>query len=230
VLALAIGTYLLGMFRLSHDTPSDTVSVPRFITALSFIGFAAYLAVGLFGVEKPTGRLWDTIAAFAPPKFSGAETELGPVLQLDGLEYALDFERALEMAQSTQQPVFFDFTGVNCINCRKMEKWMAQPHLRDRLQKFVRAQLYADNVPTIADTDVADAILAKNRDLQETWFGDVTLPAYAIVTPDRELLVSYKGYQPNGFAEFLDRGLSEWQKRSGHAAAQRNARPITASR
>jgi len=226
VISLCTGLYLLGMFRLPHDTPSDSVSVGRFIAAGTFLGLAAYLGVGLFSAEKPSGRVWDKIAAFAPPRFEGKESDLGPVLEHDGLEYALDFDRALRAAAETNQPVFLDFTGVNCVNCREMERRMMQPQLRQRLQKFIRVQLYADNVPTITDERLAEALIARNRELQETWFGDVTLPAYAVVTPGQEVLATIKGLQDESvFAEFLDRGLGEWEKRAQNGAATSMARP-----
>jgi len=224
VISLCAGLYLLGVFRFPHDTPADSVSVPRFVVAGTFLGLAAYLAVGLFAAEKPTGRLWEQIASFAPPRFSAGNSDLGPVLEHDGLHYALDFGRALEVAIRENQPVFLDFTGVNCVNCRLMELRMAQPQLRQRLEKLIRVQLYTDNVPTITDEKLSESIVTKNRRLQETWFGDVTLPAYAVITPRKELLSTVKGLQDVGdFAAFLDRGLEAWRDRSTTASAARSS-------
>ena len=67
---------------------------------------------------------------------------------------------------------------------------MKQAHNRDRLEKFVRVQLYTDNVPSISDENLVEKLLERNRGLQENWFGDVTLPAYAVVTPDGEQVLS----------------------------------------
>lgn len=213
VIAIVAGVYLFGLIRLPHDTPVQSISVQRLMFATGFLGLAMYLAVGLFAPKKPEGILWANIASFLPPRLEGAETDLGPVLLHDGLEYALDYEQALKVARTTKQPVFLDFTGVNCVNCRKMEAVMEEPHLRERLAKFIRVQLYTDNVPTVADEAKAEALLAKNRILQEEWLGDVTLPAYAIVTPDLKILASTMNLQPSHqFARFLDAGLMRWQK------------------
>eukprot|EP00913_Durusdinium_trenchii_P028333 g26561.t1 len=173
VIAACTGVYLLGLFRLSHDTPSETISPIRLAFAMMFLGFAGFLAVGLFAPQKPTGKLWEQIEAFAPPTFSrdagsgghglpvsthasrfpNAKGDIGPTIVHHGLEFALDYEQALKYAEENKLPVFFDFTGVNCVNCRRMELVMAKPVLRDRLTKFVLVQLYVDNVPTVDPRD-----------------------------------------------------------------------------
>src|SRR6185369_4436101 len=53
VISLATALYLFGVFRLPHDVPTDHIGVFRFVAAMSFLGFAMYLGVGLFGAEKP---------------------------------------------------------------------------------------------------------------------------------------------------------------------------------
>ncbi|MBW3600899.1 MAG: thioredoxin family protein, partial [Planctomycetes bacterium] len=213
ILALAAGMYLLGSFRLPHDSPSEDISVPRFMTALSFLGFAAYLATGLFSSEKPRGALWEVITAFAPPVFEGGEDDIGPYLDHEGLKYSLDYERAIEYAKRTQRPVFLDFTGVNCINCRKMEQLMARPQFRQRLENFVRVQLYTDVMPPpVSDPKLAELLLEKNRSLQTDWLGKADLPSYVIVTPEGRRLAEITGYNgADAFADFLDRGWSAWQ-------------------
>lgn len=210
VISVCTGLYLLGLFRLPHDTPAEHISAIRLIFAMSFLGLASYLAVGLFAPEKPSGKIWDNIAAFAPPIFVGGNSDIGPYLEHDGLQYALDYERAYKVAVNENQPVFIDFTGVNCINCRKMEKVMEKPKLRKRLEKFVRVQVYTDSVPTIPN-ELEEKMLEKNLKLQTEWFGDVSLPAYVIVTPKGKILAKVTGLQSEDvFAEFLDEGFEKW--------------------
>ena len=75
-------------------------------------------------------------------------------------------------------------------------------------------QVYTDKVPNIDDPNEADRLLARNVSLQENWFGDVTLPAYAIVTPDgKTVLASFFGLEKRDgdFAKFLDEGWAKWQ-------------------
>jgi len=214
VISICTGMYLLNMFRLPHDTPSESVPVPQLAIAMTFLGLAAYLSVGLFAPEKPTGKVWEQIAAFVTPVFKGGEGDIGPYLEHDGLQYALDYSQAIEFAKAEQQPVFLDFTGVNCVNCRLMEGRMKDKHNRERLEKFVRVQLYTDNVPHINDRKLVAELLKKNRNLQENWFGDVTLPAYVVVTPDGKTVLSkFIGMESKEgeFAAFLDEGLEKWK-------------------
>lgn len=220
ITSIAAGMYLLGTYRLPHDVPTDHIGVARFLTAMSFLGLASYLSVGLFGTEKPQGKVWQYIAAFAAPQFHLGTDPIGPYSEHGGLRYALDFERAMEFAIEKNQPLFLDFTGVNCTNCRYMENGpMSRPEIEERLRKFVRVQLFTDVVP-IPDPKEAARIYAYNVQLQERWFGDVTLPSYVVIPPDRAALADTSSILANlegakgeaEFAAFLDQGLNRWRK------------------
>jgi thiol:disulfide interchange protein DsbD len=228
VISIAAAIYLLGVFRLPHDMPVDHIGVPRFVVAMSFLGFASYLGVGLFATDKPHGVVWRYVEAFANPNFEAGSDRLGPSLRHGGLDYALDFDRALNAAIAENKPLFLDFTGVTCTNCRYMEKGpMSRPDIQQRLGQFIRVQLYTDSVP-IPDKKEAARLLDRNLELQEEWFGDTTLPAYVLISPepfpleDRskiiERLIGKK--EDAEFAGFLDRGLSKWQKLAAVRAAK----------
>jgi thiol:disulfide interchange protein DsbD len=222
VISIAAALYLLGLFRLPHDTASDHIGVVRFMSAMGFFGFASYLGVGLFGAEKPQGMIWKYTEALANTTFEGGTDPTGPYLQHGDLKYALDFERALDFAIAEDKPLFLDFTGVNCANCRLMEKGpMSQPRIKEQLSRFVRTQLFTDAlVPTIPDRNEAERLREFNARLQLEWFGDVTLPEYVIIPPDREvlkdqsrILSALEGKNDEAdFAAFLERGWRNWQK------------------
>jgi thiol:disulfide interchange protein DsbD len=214
VISICTGMYLLNLYRLPHDTPSETVPVPQLALAMTFLGLAGYLCVGLFAPEKPRGKIWEQIAAFATPTFEGGEGEIGPYLEHDGLQYALDVNEAIKYAKAKKQLLFLDFTGVNCLNCRLMEGRMAQPANRQLLQKFVRVQLFIDKLPHIKDRALGAKLLERNRGLAENWFGDVSMPSYAVVTPDGKTVLSkFIGMEKNegDFTAFLDAGLKKWK-------------------
>ena len=220
VILLVCGLYLLGSFKLPHDTPMESVSVVQFAFALTFLGFGTYIGMGVFGTQKPTGIVWEQIEAFAPPVFNASEQEgLGPVLEHDGLEYALDFDRALKYAKQTDLPLFLDFTGVNCVNCRKMENSvLSRAENHKLLEKFVRVQLYVDTdtIPGISSREESIRIRERNLELQSEWFGDVSLPAYAVVSADgQDVVKSLSGYQPGHgvFTNFLQAGMDQWKDR-----------------
>jgi thiol:disulfide interchange protein DsbD len=212
--------YLLGTFRLPHDVAVESIGVVRFMTAMSFLGLASYLGVGLFAAEKPQGKVWQYIQAFAAPQFHLGEDPTGPYSEHGGLKYALDFERALEFAIKEKKPLFLDFTGMNCTNCRYMEKGtMSRPEIEDRLKRFVRVQLFVDRVP-LTDTKEAARLKEINLALQENWFGNVTLPSYVVIPPDREAIKDIQNgilsfFEGTGeeavFGKFLDDGWNRWQ-------------------
>ena len=227
VIGVFTGLYLLGLYRLPHDMPLEHVGVARMVLSMSFLLVATYIGVGLFGTREPGGKLWEWIHAFAPPRVElhgpGAllaeqpgQPVNGPAKVHGGLVYLLDFNRAVDEAKKVNSPLFLDFTGVNCINCRQMEQTVFRdPEVVGRLRNFVRAALYTDRVPGVAN-ELNERLVAQNVKLQVDWFQDVTLPAYAVVTPDLQVLSALKGQQPTkAFREFLELGIEQWQARHG---------------
>lgn len=220
VISICAALYLMGLFRLPHDTPRDHIGVVPLMFAMSFLGFASYLAVGLFAADKPHGMVWRYVEAFANPNFESGSDPSGPWLKHGDLKYALDFERAMDVAIAENKPLFLDFTGVTCTNCRYMEKGpMSQPDIEQKLKRFVRIQLFTDSVP-IADKTEGNRLRDFNLRLQDEWFRDTTLPAYVVIPPDRSVLKdpsriiqALKGkHEDAEFSQFLDNGWKGWQK------------------
>ena len=200
VLSICTGLYLLGQFRMSHDSPVQGLSPIRVLLAVGFLMLGGLFAVGL---TQPQREAWfvDQLVAFAPAR-------------LDNEDFELDFDKAVIAATASNRPMFVDFTGVFCTNCRLMEKRMAKPNNRRRLERFIQVQLYTDKVPKINDEAEQARILARNVSLQVDWFGDVTLPSYAVVTPDgKTILSTFFGLEQRegDFAQFLDEGAMKWQ-------------------
>ena len=156
--------------------------------------------------------------------------DLGFVISHHELDYALEFDRATTAAENEQRPMFIDFTGVNCVNCRKMERSvLIDESVLERLHQLVRAQLFTDTVPGVVDEKLAESLIAQNQALQENLVNDVTLPFYAIVSPDgKELLSSFPGLDPSGgedFVKFLDAGLKKWEAKKQTSVAARDSMP-----
>jgi thiol:disulfide interchange protein DsbD len=228
VLCLAIGLYLLGVYRFSHDSPVDTISVPRGMLALGSLSFAGLLAVAVLNPRAGGGWLMDQVIAFAPPNFHNQEAVAGapllglaqeadgPKMNHHGLVFSLDIDKAIATSTKLNEPLFIDFTGVNCVNCRLMEKRMSEPAWKEALAKFVGAQLYVDvdGIPTIADADYAKTLRKRNVALQQDWFGDVSMPSYVVATPDgKTILSTYVGLERESgeFLKFLNDGMAKWE-------------------
>jgi thiol:disulfide interchange protein DsbD len=214
------GIYLLGFFR----KPKPAFSAIRGISALAFLLFSGRLIAGLYEAGLPADPIWNLVAAFAPPDVEVRRTEdLGYVIAHHNLDFGMEFERAVSVATKDQQPLFLDFTGVNCVNCRQMERTvMIEENVVSAMKKMVRAQLYTDLVPGITDVELREKLLLLNQELQSELTGDVALPSYAVVSADgKQVLAYFSGLDSSGgekFLEFLNAGLERWESMKSETA------------
>jgi thiol:disulfide interchange protein DsbD len=187
-LSVACGLYLLGLFRLPHDTPVESIGVPRFLLATLFLGLGLYMTPALWH-KTPQGVLGQFLVSFAPldTEQGGAEGQLAGQQKL---QWYLDYEQARTEALKENKLLFIDFTGVNCQNCRANELGVfPQPAVREELKKFVRVQLYTDIVPRQGlSKSEAEAEAKRNSVWQAKTFDDGATPLYVIFRPDQTTL------------------------------------------
>ena len=110
-----------------------------------------------------------------------------------------DYDAAVQKAKAENKPLFIDFTGYTCTNCRWMEaNIFPRPEVAAELDKFVKAKLY---------TDGDGPLYEKQQQMEQEMFGTVALPFYAIVRPDGSVAASFPGLTRNAaeFTEFLKR-------------------------
>jgi thiol:disulfide interchange protein DsbD len=172
-LSLGCGLYLLGLFRLPHDTPVEHVSVSRFLLASLFLSLGVYMAPALWH-KTPQGVLGRFLVSFAPLDQSRQE------------DVELDYEKARARALAENKLLFIDFTGVNCQNCRANEVGpFRRPEVKKLLDQFVVVQLYNDTVPKPGlSSEEADKEAQRNADWQQNTFGESSTPLYVIFRPD----------------------------------------------
>ncbi len=192
---LLCGFYLLGKIRLPHDSVLDTIGPLRLLASSGCLAFGLYLMTGLFGA--PLGE-WD---AFFPPY--GSYGEIAKIRSGEPeLTWRDDYEAGLAEARATGKPVFIDFTGYACTNCRWMEaNIFPEKEVHALLKQFVRVQLY---------TDGRGEKYKRNRDFQEANFGTVALPLYAIMSPEGKEIAHFPGMtrDVDTFVSFLKQGVS----------------------
>lgn len=219
LLSAGAGLYLAGLFRKAGMRPKP--SLTRFVFVAGFLLFSGRLAAGLLNLNLPADPVWNLVAAFAPPEIKSGDVRqqdgLGYVIYHHKLPYSLEFPKAVNVAVSSQRPVFLEITGVNCVNCRQMERTvLAQEPVLEILADFVLTQAYLDQVPGISDTQLQSTILKANKKLATDLLDDVTMPSYAIISPDgSQVYATFQGLDPsNGkdFLTFLKAGLSRWEK------------------
>lgn len=254
VLAGLLGMYLLGKFRLSHDSELMHLSVGRLLMAVLAFSFMVYLVPGLFGAPLPL------LAGYLPPQskhdftVAGNAQSANLVSQLpanplcetprhaDFLELPHDLNGYFDLAQATRcaraqhKPLFVDFTGHACVNCRKMEATVwADPQVLERLRRdFVVVALYVDDKTELPeaewytsprDQQVKKTLGKQNADIQLSNFQGNAQPLYALLDPaapaDRaHALAPPMAYEPDvaQFSAFLDAGLKSYKQRTPLAA------------
>jgi thiol:disulfide interchange protein len=237
VIFILLGLYLLGKIRLPHDSPMETLSVPRLILAILTFTFVVYLIPGMFGA--PLKRL----AGYLPPmsthdfnlmqtgnynQFAGVSDEeklCDQPKHSDFLHFPhgivgyFDYEQALACAKEQNKPIFVDFTGHGCVNCREMEaRVWSDPAVLKRLNNdFIMLALYVDDKTDLPESEwyVSDydkktkkTIGKQNADLQIRKFNNNAQPFYLILNHNEELLIEPKSYDLSisNFISFLDSG------------------------
>lgn len=238
-----MGLYLIGKIKFSHDSDLKFLSVPRTILAIVVFSFVVYMIPGLWGAPLKS------ISAFLPPSAT-QDFDLstgvggGPAAHTDGKvkKYAeifhergtpkgfdpyYDYDQALATAKELNKPVLIDFTGWNCVNCRKMEAnvWTDPAVAKLLKEEFVMAELFVDDktelpvneqiVSTYSNKKIK-TIGNKNSDFQASAFNSNSQPLYVIVDPNGRVLVPQSGanYNVEEYKAFLQSGVDAFKKKN----------------
>ena len=242
VLAFLLGMYLLGKLKFSHDSDMPYVGVPRFGLAVIAFVFGVYMIPGLFGAPLkalsgllPPMHTQDFILG-ANIKSSGVETNQiikspnikhSDFLELPhGLTGYFDYKQALEESRKQHKPIFIDFTGHACVNCRKMEEYVwAKPEVLKRLQNdFIIVSLYADERKELPQADwytsprdgkVKKTIGEQNQDLQISKYNFSAQPQYVVIDADENKLSGPNFFNTDEqiFVDFLDKGKKAFDEK-----------------
>ena len=138
-----------------------------------------------------------------------------------GVRWGLSYEAALEEAKASKKPILIDFTGVNCANCRLMERTvMPRPDVVAELKKFVTVQLYTDFVPIDSlPQDKREELAEQNLLREEEMTQQTTSPLYVVVTPDGKVVATIGGYnEVPTFVNFLKDALGKQRASAGAVA------------
>ena len=209
VIFALLGLYLLGLITFPHDDDSNRrTSVPRLFMAIISLAFAIYMVPGLWGAPLRA------ISAFAPP-MSTQDWVLGQTASSVQEATFDDLEKGLAYAQAHNMPVFLDFNGYGCVNCRKMEAAvLSKPHIEAHLKNYVKISLIVDD-KTKLEEPVTVVENGKERTLktigdkwsyiQRSEYGANAQPFYIQLSPTGERLSDSYSYDENvdKFLEWL---------------------------
>jgi thiol:disulfide interchange protein len=144
--------------------------------------------------------------------------------KVHGVLWGMSLDQAKEQAAAQKKPILIDFTGVNCANCRLMERRVLPlPEIVKVLSEFVTIQLYTDSVQINSITAAQRKELAeKNQERQLDLAQEATNPFYVVLSPEGNLVSSIGGYnEPAVFLDFLSKALEK--ARGGMSLAQTRA-------
>ena len=184
-----LGAYLCGWLKFQSDEAGGELQKPMpvlcIMGGLVSLAFAVYMIPGLWGAPCKA------VSAFAPPMNT---QDFNLNTKTVEAEFT-DYEAGMAAARAQGKPVFIDFTGFGCVNCRKMEAavW-TDPRVADKLKnQFVLISLFVDDkTPLPEPFEVTDGqgntktlrtVGAKWSYLQSHKFGANAQPFYVILDP-----------------------------------------------
>ena len=153
-----LGCYLLGLISFPHDDEDHRkTSVSRLFLAIISLAFAMYMVPGLWGAPLRA------ISAFAPPmttqdwvmtpgaspahsQLPTTNSQYTTMTNHGGQITFTDYEEGMAYAKENNMPVFLDFNGFGCVNCRKMEAAvLSKPEVAEHMHKYVLISLIVDD-------------------------------------------------------------------------------------
>ena len=242
VIFTLLGIYLLGKIKFANDDDVPRLSIFRLGLVIAVFSFVMYMIPGMWGAPLKA------LAGYLPPMTSqdfksnsngvhgGTSTLCGtPKYSNDklhiphGLEGYFDYDEALACAKAQKKPLFIDFTGHGCVNCRKMEEkaWSDPAALKILRDKYIVVSLFVDDkkikLPESewfkgnASGKMITMLGDKNAEIEQCYFGKTVQPLYVLMDGDENLLqpaytAEYFNFKSEPFIKFLEDGITNFKK------------------
>ncbi|MCO5948943.1 protein-disulfide reductase DsbD family protein [Mucilaginibacter flavidus] len=251
-IGLLMGLYLIGKIKFSHDSDLPYLSVPRTFISIGVFAFVIYMIPGLWGAPLKS------ISAFLPPiatqdfdlsqipanTAATADTKQSSIkvkkyagnydrIKTRGLDAWFDYDQALQVSKELHKPILIDFTGFNCVNCRKMESdvW-TNPQVFNHLRNdFILLQLVVDDKAALETKEQFTSeysgkkitnLGGKWSDLEASRFNSNSQPLYVILDSDGNLMNDKDGklitpspaeYHVDLYLKYLESGLEAYKNK-----------------
>lgn len=212
VIFALLGLYLLGVISFPHDDEDHRkTSVTRFFLATVSLSFAMYMVPGLWGAPLRA------ISAFAPPMSTQDWVCTGgnSMQSAENKQITFtDYDEGMAYARRYNMPVFLDFNGYGCVNCRKMEAAvLSKPEVEEHMHKYVLISLIVDDKTKLAEPltvqENGRAVTLKTVGdkwsyMQRTEYGANAQPYYVQLNPDGTRLVESAYSYDEDIEKFLN--------------------------
>ena len=223
IIGIGLLLYLLGKIKFPHDSPIKKLSFSRISFAVLVGAFVIYLIPGLTNTKHANLTL---ISGFPPPlPYSVYEKNSDCPL---GLNCFKDLDQGIANAKESSKPILIDFTGLACVNCRKMEEqvWSQDKIFEMLKEDFIIVSLYVDDQKELSENEQfkfvkANGNLKNIKTIGDKWatlqtlnFQNNSQPFYVLVNDKMELLNHTTAYTPNAeeYLEWLKTGLENFKK------------------
>ena len=242
-----MGVYLLGKIKFSHDSDMPYLKVPRLLFAIITLSFVMYMIPGLWGAPLKF------LSGYLPPMSTQDFDISRNIREAQGIKgnlckkpnYAQDFhiahglngyydyDEAVACAKEMKKPLFIDFTGHGCVNCRKMEEmvWSDPRVLKLLNEEYIIASLYVDDKKVKLPANEwftgryshkeIKTLGNKNAEIEICYFGKTSQPLYCLLDGTENLLqspvgseINHKQFDTEEFLKFLENGVAEFKKRN----------------
>lgn len=237
-----LGLYLLGKLRFAHDDQMPYLGVGRLALAIITFSFVVYLIPGMWGAPLkglsgylPPLHTQDFVIGQGGPAATSSDT--GMLLTVEGrkpkhsdflhlphgLEGFFDLQEGEAYAAKVGKPLFIDFTGHGCVNCREMEaRVWSDPQVLDILRRdYVIVALYSDDKKVLPESEWVTTDTGKvlkslgkiNSYYALKTYGVNAQPYYILQGRDGKELVPPRGYDLNveNFIAFLKSGVEAYK-------------------
>ena len=231
-----LGLYLIGKIKFKHDSDMPYLSVTRLVLAIVSFSFVVYMLPGMWGAPLkalsgylPPIQTQDFVMGSGSAVATEASTpksgvKYGDVLELPhNLDGFFDLEEAEAYAKQVGKPLFIDFTGHGCVNCREMEaRVWSDPRVLDILRnEYVIVALYADDKLKVDEADWVTTDAGKvlktlgkiNSYYALKTYGVNAQPYYVLQGNEGVPMVTPRGYDLDvqGFIDFLQSGVEAYK-------------------
>lgn len=242
-IGIMLSLYLIGKIKFSHDSDVQHLTVTRTFFAMAAFAFTVYMVPGLWGAPL------NSISALLPPLSTqdfDMSTNVGNVVtppaaqssvkvkkyeelfkrlpKVKGLDEWYDYDQAVQVAKELNKPILIDFTGWNCVNCRKMEQEvLPKPEVLSRLQNnFVVLQLVIDDKTDLPENEQFTSPVTQKKittvggkwlDFEISKYNTNSQPNYVIIDHSGNALVQPVGATDlKTFVTYLDNGAAAFKK------------------
>lgn len=229
--------FLIGRLKLGHDDSEQKFTAGKAVLAIATSSFVIWLLPGLWGAPLKAisgylppietqhiflGRYKKQPVTYDlsfPKKVKYGDSGLKLPHDLQGF---FDLYEAEEYAEKVGKPLFIDFTGLGCMNCREMEaRVLSDPEILKMLREdYVFVALYGDDkknkVPEedwiTTDRGKVLKTLGKINSYKVLKEFGVNAQPYYILKGHGKLLAEPRSYNLDieAFREFLKEGLRNY--------------------